>query len=160
MPDTIITQRCKTCGIIKPISEFNLQRNAGALVVLPRRKCRTCEQAVTRQWRRAHPERMKLQVRNYNDRHRAAVTRRIRDYVAQHAEQRKKTTKAWDERNRDKRRAQSALRNAVRVGRIIRMPCEKCGNSKSEAHHEDYGKPLEVNWLCRRCHGLKHRKPL
>ena len=24
------------------------------------------------------------------------------------------------------------------------------------AHHENYDKPLEVIWLCRRCHYLKH----
>jgi hypothetical protein len=41
---------------------------------------------------------------------------------------------------------------ALESGKLIRKPCEKCGNTKVEMHHEDYDKPLEVNWLCRECH--------
>ena len=28
---------------------------------------------------------------------------------------------------------------------------------RSEAHHRDYSKPLEVEWLCRPCHDDEHR---
>jgi len=40
----------------------------------------------------------------------------------------------------------------------MRRPCTVCGAMKSEAHHEDYSKPLEVTWLCRTCHKAEHRK--
>ncbi|KKL22492.1 hypothetical protein LCGC14_2434910 [marine sediment metagenome] len=31
--------------------------------------------------------------------------------------------------------------------------CESCGlPAKTEGHHEDYDKPREVIWLCKRCH--------
>lgn len=39
----------------------------------------------------------------------------------------------------------------LRAGRIIKQPCF-CGKIKSEAHHEDYSKPLEIIWLCKKHH--------
>lgn len=38
----------------------------------------------------------------------------------------------------------------VYVGRglITRGPCEVCGHPDTQAHHDDYSKPLEVRWLC------------
>lgn len=48
--------------------------------------------------------------------------------------------------------AQSIVNHAKRDGKLIPLPCEVCGNVKSEAHHRDYSKPLEVQWLCRKHH--------
>lgn len=39
-----------------------------------------------------------------------------------------------------------------RRGKIQQEPCKQCGNEHSQMHHEDYSKPLEVIWLCRKCH--------
>lgn len=47
--------------------------------------------------------------------------------------------------------------NAIKSGKLVRLPCENCGEQQSEAHHIDYNKPLEVMWLCKRCHGEWHR---
>lgn len=47
-------------------------------------------------------------------------------------------------------------RNAARV--LERQPCENCGASPADAHHDDYTKPLDVRWLCEPCHGAEHRK--
>lgn len=52
--------------------------------------------------------------------------------------------------------ARMAVRNEIRNGRMVRKPCEKCGNPKSQAHHHDYSKPLEVQWLCIRHHMMVH----
>lgn len=48
-------------------------------------------------------------------------------------------------------------KKAIRSGILLRMPCEVCKEIKSEAHHDDYDKPLDVRWLCRKHHGEHHR---
>ena len=39
-----------------------------------------------------------------------------------------------------------------RRGNLAQEPCRKCGNPESQMHHHDYGRPLDVEWLCRACH--------
>jgi hypothetical protein len=65
-------------------------------------------------------------------------------------------------RNRppEKRRATIATSNAIRDGRLVRQPCEVCGAEQVEAHHDDYSRPLDVRWLCRRHHLEHHGKEL
>lgn len=66
----------------------------------------------------------------------------------------------WIERNREKRNAHIAVSNAVRDGKLIRPErCEACsGTYGLHGHHDDYSKPLDVKWLCRFCHGERHRE--
>jgi ribosomal protein S27AE len=52
--------------------------------------------------------------------------------------------------------ARNTVSNAIRDGRIVRGPCERCGAARVQAHHHDYRKPREVRWLCARCHGAEH----
>ena len=52
--------------------------------------------------------------------------------------------------------AMQAVQTAIRNGSLVRQPCFNCGNPISEAHHEDYSKPLEVKWLCRQHHVQQH----
>lgn len=45
----------------------------------------------------------------------------------------------------------------LRRGKIVKGPCVDCGSEESQMHHEDYGKPTEVLWLCRSCHLNRHK---
>lgn len=62
----------------------------------------------------------------------------------------------------EKIKAQSETGNAIRGGRLVRpSACSTCFESGFiEAHHEDYSKPLEIVWLCPRCHRKVHTRVL
>jgi hypothetical protein len=63
-------------------------------------------------------------------------------------------------------RAQNLLEEAVERKIVERKThCEKCGDTGAfkdgrtaiQAHHSDYNKPLEVMWLCQKCHHEWHK---
>lgn len=54
--------------------------------------------------------------------------------------------------------ARRAVHLALSRGDLARQPCVKCGNPRSEGHHEDYSKPLAVRWLCKKHHAEHHRR--
>ena len=58
-----------------------------------------------------------------------------------------------------KRLARSAVAKALRHGQLIRSnTCDLCNDAcRTEAHHKDYGRQLDVMWLCDACHGIAHR---
>ena len=80
----------------------------------------------------------------------------------------KESVRNWEKNNREKVRAHAALNYAIRTGKVIRpKSCILCGDtpplgrdgrSQLHAHHEDYSKPFDVDWLCAFCHGNTRRK--
>lgn len=58
----------------------------------------------------------------------------------------------------EKDKARRLAFRAIQSGVLTRQPCEVCGAEKVDAHHDDYGKPLDVRWLCRAHHGVVHRR--
>jgi hypothetical protein len=58
-------------------------------------------------------------------------------------------------------RARHVVHSAVREGRLVRQPCEVCGETeKTEAHHKDYSKPYDIQWLCCKHHHEAHSENL
>lgn len=55
-------------------------------------------------------------------------------------------------------KARKSVYQAIKKGTLTRMEnCMICGKScKTQAHHNDYSKPLSVIWVCPRCHGGIH----
>ena len=84
----------------------------------------------------------------------------------------------WRERNKDKiklyemtkrqarkfdpvkQRVRWLTRYYIKSGKLKKPDaCSICHENKTvQAHHHDYSKPLEVEWLCAQCHGMQHRK--
>ena len=47
-------------------------------------------------------------------------------------------------------------RVAARKAHPTQQPCERCGVARADRHHDDYTRPLDIRWLCRRCHIAEH----
>lgn len=83
--------------------------------------------------------------------------------------------KAWREQNRERdnawqleyyhrnkangrHAAREKVHQAILSGALVRQPCEVCGVEPAHAHHDDYGKPLDVRWLCVPHHAQHHAR--
>lgn len=128
---------CFKCGTVKPLNDFyrHPKMADGRLG-----KCKSCTKSDI--------------AENYRKRHGQYLAY---EKSPQRADSRKRRALENLRRHRakyvDKFRARSAVSNALRSGRLVKFPCEVCGEHKVEAHHDDYARPLEVRWLCH----LHHR---
>ena len=145
---------CKRCGEEKPLSEFyKAPINRDGF----RGKCKTCWGADTKRWKADNHNRV-VSVRRAN-------RNRARDNLLQAEYRRKrreagKTRAHWERLKADPEfckahKARRKLHYAIQKGRVARGPCEVCG-AFAEAHHVDYDKPYEVQWLCRLHHARRH----
>lgn len=67
--------------------------------------------------------------------------------------------KGYSQEERAKRKkAREIFNHYVRDKHIEKQPCEVCGKSETEAHHDNYDKPLVVRWLCFDCHRRWHKE--
>lgn len=80
----------------------------------------------------------------------------VRSKLPHRQENNKKHTTLWKQAFPNRRKAQTALGNAVRDGRVLKEQCYVCGEAKVEGHHPDYDRPLDVVWLCTKHHKLTH----
>jgi hypothetical protein len=129
-------KNCISCGVGKPLSDFYLHPKMadGHLG-----KCKECCKSQVVANRTAKIERYRQHDRDrFQTSERKEVIKRARAKMkAEHPE---------------KIKARQAVANALRDGRLTKEPCHLCGNENSEAHHEDYSRPLDVHWVCQDCH--------
>ncbi len=120
---------CSRCGVEKPRADY-YARDA---------TCKVCRCALVRERRRTNPA-----VQEY-DRKRGN-------------RQSLETVRAYRAANPNKYKAHNKVNNAIRDGKIFKLDkCEECmSDLQVEGHHDDYSKPLEVRWLCSRCHSIWH----
>lgn len=105
--------------------------------------CKECVRARVKKHRRLNES-----VREY-DRERAKTPERRKS-----AAQRQVT---WRYENEAAYKAHTAVSNALRDGKISKEPCYFCGAGTVHAHHKDYARPLDVMWLCAKCHHRLHQ---
>lgn len=97
-----------------------------------------------RQYRFEHREKLRKYNRKYN--------KKWRKNNGYHNEVNSK--KRYPEKVAARRLLYYAIKNKL----VKKKPCEVCFSMKSQAHHDDYTKPLNVIWLCPLHHKDKHRK--
>jgi hypothetical protein len=136
-----MVKKCSTCKEELSISSF-YEGYA---------RCKKCHYAATQRWAKANILKRRASIKAYQDRN-PGVSKEIR----------RKAKQAWQERNPGKRKAGTAISNALRDGKIQKAPCAACKknpipHTKVHAHHSDYSKPLEVLWLCPTHHRAWHR---
>jgi ribosomal protein S27AE len=138
----IRSKTCFKCKTVKLLNEF-YKHNAMADGHL--NKCKKCNKIDALEHRLKNIEK----VREY-DKRRAKLPDRVKLAL--------RVNQEW--RVADRRRAQchNAVARAIRNNELSPMPCVRCGELKSLAHHEDYNKPLDVMWLCQPCHKQRHKE--
>ena len=103
-----------------------------------------------KKWRLENPQKARNQYKKdgllYAKRHPEKVKEQVANAV-----------KKWRKKNPERNLAHRAVFIALRNGTLIRGICF-CGESKVQAHHSDYSKPLEVEWLCKIHHVLADYK--
>lgn len=136
---------CSKCGAVLPASGFYSSKKAVNGLTSHCRRCHCKTSMATRDYNKVRDARRKS-------------GRKLRaKYPEKYAARERGRIRIKD--NRTLCRAQ--CNNAVRTGRLIKpATCSRCGRSdlRIEAHHVDYSKPLEVQWLCSECHGLTFRR--
>lgn len=123
---------CFSCHISKPIEEFpsNRSKPLGRGYM-----CRAC---------RKDYERGRAPNRQPSE-----VTRELN---------RERSRRAYAD-NPEATRARAEVLRLINLGLIERLACQYplCRKEKTDGHHPDYSKPLEVIWLCRGHHWLIER---
>jgi len=149
---------CSTCKKEKPVDEFyrDKQRKDGRYPV-----CKSCKNASSVKFRKKYyeeyyndPEKKRRQYELHE------VYQSRPEFEAQRKRYQKGRTAKFAKRHPDRYQAMYTFNNAIRLGKIKRGNCEVCGEENAQGHHEDYSKPLEVIWLCRRHHMNLHKGTL
>lgn len=167
--ETTETKRCSRCKQHLPKTSFSKDcHNVDGL----RYQCKNCCAKADRRYRASHPE-VSEQYRESNRHRRREYDRRR---YSEKREQINEKERRWRLKNRkrtlenqksrrlqspEKHRAREAVRLAERRGDLVRPTvCSQCQRSdaKIEAHHPDYSKPLNIQWLCVPCHRRRHAK--
>ena len=131
-------KKCFKCGEIKELDMFYTHREMADGHI---NKCIECTKKDVLAYRGGNIDKIRIK-----DRERAKLPRR-RHFS-------RLNVKRWEEANPLAHAAHLLLKRAVKTKVILKpTKCSLCGaESCLHGHHDDYLKPLEVEWLCAVCH--------
>lgn len=134
-------KKCFKCDQDLPLAEFYRHpRMADGHLG----KCKSCTKQDVATYRKENPEMVAARKRDWSrsPNGRAAARRCAERRAVEHPDQ---TKAVW------------MVNNAVKWRHIRKLPCFVCGAAKTEGHHADYSRPLDVIWLCKKHHVETHQ---
>ena len=146
-----MSKPCNKCGEVKPLSGFHKNKNAkdGLCHI-----CKECNSAKVLAWQLANPEKKKAKQARYNKSHPEINGAWYRANPGKLNE----ACAKYRAKNPIKRKVYKKVQRALISGQLKKdVLCKYCGTYGAlEAHHCNYDKPLDVQWLCVPCHRQWH----
>lgn len=146
--DGVTMWRCTKCVGVFPPEGFYAGRNRNGLMS----QCRKCHTRQTNAARERNPDKRRAYARQW-----------VKKDLAAHPEKyaRRERERRHNPATRQRALARKKLTTHVARGKLIKPDtCSQCGGDGDgrpiHGHHADYSKPLDVEWLCFRCHAMRH----
>lgn len=125
-------------------------------------ECKDCMKERSREWAEKYPSEKRLRKRELEKIRRAKNKEESKLYQSigrnsLHPEQLEKYTKRCS--LKIKIIARTMVNSAIQKGWLIKpLNCEICkGEGLLHGHHNDYGEPLDIRWVCPKCHAKIER---
>jgi hypothetical protein len=135
-------KRCSRCLAYKHESGFTKNKQTrDSLNVY----CRDCTRILGKEYFHKYHSKRTESIKRYKEteRGREVSIRGYRNYIKS---------------NPYKFLAHASVRSAIKLGIMNIEPCMVCGELEVEAHHEDYQRPYDVKWLCKKHHVERHQE--
>ncbi len=149
---------CTKCGVIKDLTEFSVDKRHS-----DRRasKCKACINVYQKMYRQSVRGKAIRKVHALKEALVKPELRKARSRRAYYKNKEAFFINSAKRRNSIQGKASREVHLAVKYGLITKPTiCNKCfmelPPARIHAHHRDYSKPLEVEWMCAACHGKEH----
>lgn len=168
------TKVCIVCGENKPLNDFPTYKTRKGETAY-KNQCKECNSLYKKKHYQANKSAYLERSKQQRESDPESYKRYLKQYYREHSEERKSKDKEYAQKNKDRinayhreyrKRPETLIKQdcrkmvqlALKFGMLIRPNhCSKCGKEAfTEAHHRDYTKPLDVDWLCKQCHENEH----
>jgi len=155
-------KKCRKCETEKPLIEYYKHKEMfdGYLNI-----CKECVKNRVTNHRVENIDKIREYDRNRPNAKERSIKHceRVKNLSDDKKSQYKLTRDKWESKglSKNKKTVNCYLENAVRDNRIVKKDyCEHCEvkNVPLDGHHPSYLKPLDVIWLCKKCHGAEHKR--
>jgi hypothetical protein len=133
-----MNKRCPVCKLFKDVSEFPKDKFKKDGLKC---QCKLCSSEIAR----------KYYKNNF-----AKILERDRKYgmTLKSKKMRRKSAIKQYHLHREKNLIRLKTRNFIKTGKLIKKPCQICGDINVQAHHIDYTKADLVEWYCPKHHRM------